>query len=124
MASGLAITRNMMERSIQPMGLVTGLVTGSATTPTVTLQSGDLIADQACVTITRSNTGLYVMAITNFLGRRGSVIPMTTAATQGNIVAATTTSYSGTTASVTFSQTDSANSLTDTGNFYFAIFAY
>lgn len=123
MASGLGITRNMMERSIQPMGMVTGLVTGSATTPTVTLQSGDLIADQACVSITRSTTGTYVMAITNFLGRHGYAIPMASPATQGNIVAATT-SYSGTTLSVTFLQTDSANSLTDTGNFYFDVKAY
>ncbi len=113
----------MLERSVQPMGLVMGLVTGSATAPTVTLLSGDRLQDNACVTITRSTTGVYVVAITNFLGNKGAVIPMTTAATAGNIVSATT-SYSGTVASVTFTQTDSAASATDTGNFYFAVFAY
>ena len=123
MASGLGITRNMLNRSVQPMGLVTGLITGSATTPTVTLLSGDRLQDNACVAITRSSTGVYVLTITNFLGNKGAVIPLTTPATAGNIVSAAT-SYSGTVASITFSQTDSAASATDTGNFYFAVFAY
>lgn len=124
--ASISKVRNSLERFIPRSQFVIGLVTGDSTTPTVTLQGGDLIADNACVAISRTSTGVYSMTITNFQGPRGSLIPaVLSEQTSGDSVVGVASAYtSGSdTATITWTIKNSAGSAAD-DSFTFAVFAY
>ena len=121
-------SRNSFERLVQQCVAVFGLVTGNATTPTISNQTGDIIADKGNVSISRTSTGVYAMSITSFRGQKttsSNVNVMVTPVTAGDNISVGTPAYTASTDTlvITFTiQNASASAVDD--SFYFQVYAF
>lgn len=123
--ASLTKARNSLTRFVPISQFVIGIVTGDPVTPTVTKLGGDLIADNACVSISRTATGVYALKITNFQGTRGATIIFTQQQVVGDSIGAVVAPFTpgSDTMTVTFIVRNSGGAAVD-DSFYFCAFAY
>ena len=108
--------RNSLTNYMPTACVVTGTVTYSGATPSLTALSGS-DQDQACVTIAAVSTGVATITVTGFRGSNGSLKGFATGTTISNMVSCTAGTYTtGTnTANFTFKVEDDGSTAVDNG---------
>lgn len=117
----LNATARILSKTQQIYGCV--VVAGGAITSTAL--SGEAISDQAQVTVTRTATGVFTIAVSNFRGENSVVNALVTTGTTSLNVNWTAKTYTANTdtVTVTVSIEDDASTLTD-ASFDFQLTAY
>ena len=110
-------SRNTLTSALPYTSYVSGTVTGSATTPTLSQLSGISSADTSCVTIARTDTGDYNITVTNFRGAGSGLKGFGTATTISNMISCTAQAFTASTdtAVFTFKVEDDSSSAADNG---------
>ena len=117
------VTQNSFAQFYPVTGYISGVVTVSGGTPSVASLSGNAIG-QALVSVTDTAAGQVTVVVDNFKGPQGIALGRGTTS-QFAILACSTGTYSGNTASFAFATFDPLTSaLADNISFNFELWAY